>query len=106
MLTKYGDTRLRADNPKGTRLDFSLEPDADKLCMQLADDPDRDLSPVSSAMIVMLRARLIFAIGACMTQPSAPLVTVPDQTSDELVLRLLLGELLAQTRLPPEWRPQ
>lgn len=90
MLTKYGDTRLRAD----------------KLCMRLADDPDRDLSPVSSAMIVMLRARLMFAVGACMTQPSAPLVTVPDQTSDELVLRLLLGELLAQTRLPPEWRPQ
>lgn len=106
MLTAYGDRRLRAPRPKGMKMDFTAEEQVDRLCGALADDPDRDLSGEAPNVIAMLHARFMFAIAACMTQPKAPIITVPADTPDDLVLRVLLGQQLAETRLPREWRLQ
>jgi len=54
--------------PASEPLDWSLQDACDGLCRWLADDPERDLTGVPRPLLLMLRARLLFAVGACATR--------------------------------------
>lgn len=104
LLTAWADRRIPA-KPSTKGIDLSLQEACDDLCRWLADDPERNLSDVPDELLVQLRARILFAVGACMTQPDAIIGRVPHQTPDQHVLAGLLGVQLANTRFPAQWHP-
>lgn len=108
LLTEWGDRRLNpVVGPAPEDLDWSLQEACDGLCGWLADDPEReDIADVPRPLLVMLKARLLFAIGACMLRKTEVIGRVPTTATSDLVLAGLLGIQLAGTRLPSEWRPQ
>lgn len=105
ILSAWADRRLSL-GPQDPAIDFTLETACDGLCRWLADDPERDLSEVPLPLLVHLRQRLLFAVGAAMTRKVEIIGRIPADAPPEQLLAALLGVQLAGTRLPSGWRPQ
>ncbi len=105
LLTSWADRRL----PRGVRPDsinFSIEDACDGLCCWLADDPERDLDDVPHELLEHLATRIMFAVGVCVLEKENVIGRVSIHATDAEVLAALLGVQIAETKIPPEWRPQ
>ena len=88
------------------RLSESREDEVDRLCIALADDEDMSLEGVDPELKALLKARLIFAIQAAISDPDKTIISVSPGADDDLVTRALLGYSLSKTRPPSAGRHQ
>lgn len=85
-------------------LDFSLEPQATRLLVKLANDPEADLSAVPKPVLRIVWARVLFGAGVARLMPDAVMLRAPFGISDDELLPRLIRDILARTTLPSEWR--
>ncbi|MBX3447551.1 MAG: hypothetical protein KF765_12425 [Parvibaculaceae bacterium] len=105
ILGAWADRRIRPHcAPSSEPLDFSQEPAATRLLLDLAGDPEADLSAVPGAVLRIVWARVLFGAGVAKMMPDTVMLKAPFGISDDELLPHLIRDVLAQTTLPTEWR--
>lgn len=90
--------------PSAESLDFTLDETCSEMLRAIANDPEGDLSIFPKPLLVMAWARVIWGTAAATLSPEIPVITLEPDVSDALLLQVLIGGLLAESRVPPDQR--
>jgi len=105
ILGKWAERRIRPHCVPSTQgLDFSLDATCSEMLRAIADNPEGDLSIFPKPLLLMAWARVLWGTGAAALSPAIPVITVEPDVSDALLLQVLIGGLLAESRVPPDQR--
>ncbi|WP_133636878.1 hypothetical protein [Zavarzinia compransoris] len=99
MLGEYVQRRIwPLLDRMNVELDMTLELAVDGLCATLADDLEADIAWVPEKLLRSFCTRVGFFMAAI--SPDQVIGTLPAGSTDEYVLRAVLGTQVRQTRIP------
>jgi len=105
LLGAWGDKALRPlCTPSTEALDLDLEATCDEMLRVIADAPWGDISTFPKPLLQLAWARVLFVTGLATLRPGDVILELPEAPSQEMLLQVLVGGILAGQRLPSEWR--
>lgn len=101
ILGAWGERRLAPlCTPSSEELDFSLDDTCSEMLRAIANDPEGDLSVFPKPLLLMAWARVLWGHAAALLAPAVPVITLEPHVSKALLLQVLIGGLLAESRVP------